>query len=107
MKKKSNIFLRLLSILFFIFIALYIALESGYYETKVQKEVQLTNDKIKAFEEDVKNNKVVNLDSYLEKKEVNYSNRVSAFGNKLTNVLAKTITNGLSSVFDIIKTLFW
>ena len=107
MKKKSNLFFKVLSLLFFVFIALYIALESGYYETKIEKEVSLTNEKIKAFEEDVKNNEIINLDSYLEKKEVDYSNSVSRFGNKLTNTLAKTITRGLSGVFDIVKTLFW
>ncbi|MBQ4583582.1 MAG: hypothetical protein IJA94_01645 [Bacilli bacterium] len=107
MKKKNNLFFKLLSLLFFVFIALYIALESGYYETKIDKEVNLTNEKIKAFEEDVKNNKVINLDSYLKKKEVDYSNSISRFGNKITNTLAKTLTKGLSGIFDIIKTLFW
>ncbi|MBQ9833983.1 MAG: hypothetical protein IJO33_02190 [Bacilli bacterium] len=107
MKKKNNLFFKVLSLLFFLFIALYIALESGYYETKIEKEVTLTNEKIKAFEEDVKNNEVINLDSYLEKKEVDYSNSISRFGNKLTNSLAKTLTKGLSGVFDIVKTLFW
>lgn len=106
MKKKTNLFFKLLSILFFVFIALYIALESGYYETKIEKEVSLTNEKIKAFEEAVKNNEVINLDSYLEQKEVDYSNSISKFGNKLTNTLAKTITKGLNGVFDIVKTLF-
>ena len=107
MKKKPNLFFKVLSLLFFGFIALYIALESGYYETEIKKVVSLTNEKIKAFEEDVKNNKKINLDSYLEKKEVDYSNSVSKFGNKITNTLAKTITQGLSGVFDIVKTLFW
>ena len=44
MKKKKNWFLRMLTILFIIFIALFIVSESGYYEAKVSKSVALTND---------------------------------------------------------------
>lgn len=107
MKKKPNIFLRILTILFFIFIALYIAIESGYYETKLQKQVSLTNEQIKAFEEDIKNNEIINIDSYLNEKETDYSNSISRLGNNLTNTISKSIVKVLESAFDIVKTLFW
>lgn len=107
MKKKPNIFLRILTILFFVFIALYIAIESGYYETKLQKQVSLTNEQIKAFEEDIKNNEIINIDSYLNEKETDYSNSISRLGNNLTNTISKSIVKVLESAFDIVKTLFW
>lgn len=107
MKKKSNLFCKLLFVLFLFFIVLYIALECGYYETKLQRKVILTNEKIESFEKAVKEGNVINLDSYLEKEEVDYSNSISSLGNKLTNVMSKTFINGLSEVFDIIKKLFW
>lgn len=107
MKKKPNIFLRILTILFFVFIALYIAIESGYYETKLQKQVSLTNEQIKTFEEDIKNNEIINLDSYLNEKETDYSNSISRLGNNLTNTISKSIVKVLESAFDIVKTLFW
>lgn len=107
MKKSPNLFFKLLIGSFFVFLTLYITLESGYYETKIEKSVNLTNEKIKKFEEDVKNNEVINLDSYLETKETNYSNSISRFGSKVTNTLEKIITKGLQGAFDIFKTLFW
>ena len=53
MKKKKNWFLRLLTILFIIFIGLYIASISGYYEASLGNKVALTDEAIKRFEQDV------------------------------------------------------
>ncbi len=53
MKKKRNWFLRLLFVLFIVFLGLYIASVSGYYETQVGNKVALTEEAIRDFENDV------------------------------------------------------
>lgn len=71
-KQKPNWFFRILSILFLIFISLTIALESGYYESKTAKKAMMTQESIKQFEEDIKNNKPIDLKkyNYIEKKTI-------------------------------------
>ena len=43
-KKKTNWFIKLLTILFIIFMGLFIASESGYYEAKLSEKVVLTDN---------------------------------------------------------------
>ena len=52
-KKKHNPVLTILFILFIVYISLFIAGESGYYENKVNEKIVLTNENIKKFEDDV------------------------------------------------------
>ena len=52
--KKSNPFLKLLLVFFLIFMALYIALESGYYDVKMGRKATITEEKLEEFENDVK-----------------------------------------------------
>ena len=60
--------IKLISIvIIIIFIASYMIAESGYYEYTMQRRTIITNEKIKEFEEDVKNNKEIDLKNYLDK----------------------------------------
>ena len=60
-KKKTSILWKFFCLLLLAFIVLYIALESGYYETKMSKKTAMTNESIKKFEMDVKEGKQIDF----------------------------------------------
>ncbi len=106
MKKKKNWFLRMLTILFIIFIALFIVSESGYYEAKVSKSVALTNDAIKQFESDIINGNIVDINSYMTKEQKDYSNTLTNAADKIGSSVEEVLTNGFTNVWEIFKILF-
>ena len=86
-----------------IYTACYYVACSGYYEYHVQEKTILTNQKIKEFEEDIKNNKEVDIKDYLVNEEVDYTNRftrlmygISDNGNKLARKIIKGLFKKLS-----------
>ena len=99
-KKKKNFLFKILAILFLIFVALILAYESGYYETKNKNRAILTKEAMAKFEEDLSKGEVVDLKDYLEDEKIDYSN-------KITNNISKFITKGLSGLFKSLKGLFW
>lgn len=105
MKKKRNIFKTLLIISFIIFIGLYIASESGFYEARLKNEVALTDKAILEFEQDVLDGEIVDLNSYLTKDYVDYSNTFTTLGEKVSDALIKLIVEGASGIWDAIKVL--
>jgi len=109
MKKKqpSRHFFRILGILFLIFIILYISIECGYYETKLSKKSTLTKENIAKFEQDVKEGKVVDLNSYTIEENIDYSNNVTKVGTAISESVNTVMTEGLGTAIDIIKKLFW
>ena len=107
MPKKKNYFMRIIVILFMVFLGLYIASISGYYETKVGKKVALTEDAIKAFETDVLNGEEVDIKSYLDNDTVDYSNAFTNAGDKITESIENFLTEGFSGIWDAIKVLFF
>lgn len=107
MKKKSNLFLKILFIAFIAFLGLYIASVSGYYETKVGKKVALTDAAIKQFEEDVLNGETVDIKTYLEENNNDYSNKFTEAGDKITESVQTILTDGVGGIWDAIKVLFF
>ena len=90
-----------------IFISSYIISESGYYEYTMQQRTVITNDKIKEFENDIKNNENIDLKEYLNKEENNYSNKfttlvynISDNSNKLARKAIKYLFKKLSSLIE-------
>jgi len=81
MNKKISKFI--IIIICIIFSASYLVSESGYYEYTMQQKTIITNEKIKEFEQDIKDNKDIDLKEYLDKKEMDYSN---AFTNLIYNL---------------------
>ena len=51
--------------LFISFLVLYFSRANGYYEDLNNKKSYLTEDKIKEFEEDVKNGKEIKVENYV------------------------------------------
>lgn len=107
MKKKPNIFLRMIIVLFLIFIFLYAMVKSGYYESKIAKKTLLTEQKIKEFEHDVKIGKEINIDNYYNEEEKDYSSIASKAGKQLTLKLSKSLNTFFSTSGKVIKKLFW
>ena len=105
-KKKPNIFLRALNLLFIIFMGLFIANLSGYYESKVRANVIVTEEKIKEFESKVQSGDARDINHYLDNKREDYSNKMSKIGDNLTNSLEKFVNKSSKFITDILKSLF-
>lgn len=105
-ENKYRYFWRSLFILFIVYVALFISVENGYYERQKAKTTVLTEQKIREFEEDVKNNKEVDIKDYLEEEHQDYSSKTSKIAVKLSNGLEKIMTKGISSTITVLKELF-
>ena len=107
MKKKNNLFLKIIFALFIVFLGLYIASVSGYYEKSLSRKVALTDEALKSFEQDVMLGKEVDIINYLNNDIVDYSNVFTKSADKLTDTVEKLLTNGFKSIWDVIKVLFF
>ena len=90
-----------------IYTACYYVAYSGYYEYHIQEKTIMTNKKIKEFEEDVKNNKNIDIKDYLSYEEVDYTNKltnliygISDKGNKMARKIIKSIFKKLSYLVE-------
>jgi len=90
-----------------IFIASYFISESGYYEYTIKQQTVITNEKIKEFENDIKNNENIDLKEYLSKEEIDYSNKITNLvynisdnSNKLARKTIKYIFKKLASLVE-------
>lgn len=92
-------------LLFIIFITIYISQATGYYEYELHKKTELTKEQIKQFEEDIKNNKNIDVTKYIENDAKKYSNEFSKIGSNFSNVTSKYIKKGINEVFKIINRL--
>lgn len=105
--KKTNWFMLFIKVSFVCFLIVYFLLENGYYENKKAKEVALTAENIHKFEEDVKQNKIIDISNYKIDEEKDYSNKITRFGEKLNDSVGKAIIKGAGGVVDILKSLLW
>lgn len=104
-REKMNPFFKILIALFLVFIAFYIALESGYYPSKIRKDTMLTNKELNKFENDIDKGVAINANGYMGE-DVNYSNVVTKAGNALTYSIGKVFEEGSKGIKDIFKYLF-
>lgn len=105
-KKKSNWVLKILGVCFIIYIALYIANMSGYYESKIRDKVVVTEKSILRFEEAINNGEDVDIESFLETENIDYSSKISRLGDNLTEGLQTFAEKGMRLVSNILKSLF-
>ena len=85
--KKNNPIKIILIIIIFIFLCSYYISNSGYYEYELKQRTILTNEKIKEFESDLKSNKNIDIKTYLDPEESNYSNKITNLAYNLSNKL--------------------
>lgn len=88
-----------LFMIIFVFLCSYIIEMSGYYEYNLNNKKNLTEEKMKQFEEDVRNGKDIDLNSYLTDSSIDYSNDLSRTTSnisiKLNDYLKTFLTDGL------------
>lgn len=89
------------------FISSYLVALTGYYEYTMQQRTIITNEKIKEFEQDVKDNKNIDLKDYYSKEELDYSNKfttlvykISEGSNELARKTIKYIFRKLGSLIE-------
>ena len=97
--KKNKTLKFIITIILIIYISSYYVSNSGYYEYHMQEKTILTNEKIKEFERDVKNNENIDIKNYLNEEEKDYSN-------KLSNIMYQISDNGTKTTRKIMKFLF-
>ena len=103
--KKHNFFKTLFILVFLLFLALFIASKTGYYEKSVKDKTYLTNKKLKEFEKDISEGKNVDAKDYFPK-EVDYSNIFTKSANNISNKIGLVVNSKAKNVWDFIKTLF-
>ena len=103
--KKHNFLKTLFILVFLLFLALFIASKTGYYEKSVKDKTYLTNKKLKEFEKDISEGKNVDAKDYFPK-EVDYSNVFTKSANNISNKIGLVVKSKAKNVWDFIKTLF-
>ena len=96
----KNNFVRIMSLtVFLIFLALYYSSNAGLIDYQARNKTVLTEEQIKMFEEDVKNNIEIDLKKYIDDKEEKYDNNISKTTLRLSNTIGETIQGGLDFLF--------
>lgn len=103
--KKHNFLKTLFILVFLLYLALFIAGKTGYYEKSVKDKTYLTNKKLKEFEKDISEGKNVDAKDYFPK-EVDYSNVFTKSANNISNKIGLVVNSKAKNVWDFIKTLF-
>ena len=99
----KKLFNSIVFILFTLFVCLYFASSNGYYEYQNKEKTELTKEKIKQFEEDIKNGKKVDINNYLTKETKNYDNKVTKLGNKLSDIRDYGMMDTLEKTFNFFE----
>lgn len=105
-KKAWDIFKRILFLLFIIFLINYFSVSSGYYERQITNKTILTEEKIKEFEEDVKNNEYVDIKDYVSDSYVDTSSVGSNIGYKVSESINDFVTNKAIKAIKVFGKLF-
>ena len=79
-KKAWITFRSILLFLFIFFLISYFQVESGNYLNNTTKKTILTEEKIKEFEQDVKDGSFVDIKDYTEESYINSNNKISDLG---------------------------
>ena len=103
--KALNTFWFFMIILFVIFITVYISQATGYYDYQQHRQVELTNEKIKQFETDIKEGKAINVNNYLSDSHQDYHNGVSRLGLKFSKTVSLSAKKGINKIFKFLEAL--
>ena len=98
-KKKKNIFLRVLFILFIIYISLYVMDSLGYYNIASKNKI-ITDKKMEEFERDIKNGKEIDIN------ETDYKNQYSNLGYHISMGIDTVLNKGFKNIGKILEKLF-
>lgn len=99
----SKIFWGFILVLFVIFISIFIASKSGYYEYENKNKKIFTEEKMKEFEEDVRLGKNIDIKKYLKSDEKDYTNKITKVGDIASSLISRGITKGLEGSFKFLE----
>ena len=105
-KNQGTLFLKGIGVLFILYISLTIAIETGYYEAKLNQKTTITNEAIQKFEEDVRSGKEVDITDYVTDIRKDYSNHTTKAGVTFSGVVQEFMSKGISEMVNIFKKLF-
>jgi len=103
--KKTKIAKLVLSTIILSFIISYIIEESGYYEYQLQTKTELTSESIKQFEQDIKDNKEVDIKDYVVTTNIDYTNNFTKTTNKISTNVNKYLKKSIEAIFKIVNKL--
>lgn len=86
--------------LLFLFFGLYIASRNGYIDYQARNQMILTEEQIKQFEDDVKNDRPIDIKNYIVKEEDLYDNQLSRMSLKISNTIGHTVQDILDFIFS-------
>lgn len=104
MNKKTT-FKLILVVAFLSFLITYVIGISGYYEYELSNKRIMTENKMKQFEEDVKNNENIDLNDYVVNTQIDYTNKFTDTVTNFSLVLNKYFKKSIETVFKIINKL--
>ncbi len=105
-KKKTNWFFRIVVLLFILYLSISIAMETGYYESKLNEKTMLTEEGIKQFEQDIRDGKKVDINNYVTEKNRDFSNNTTKTGVFFASIIQDFMSKGITGMADIFKKLF-
>lgn len=85
--------------LLFLFLGLYVASRNGYIDYQARNQMILTQEQIEKFEEDVKNQRPIDIENYIVREEELYDNQLSKASLKISNTIGRTVQNVLNFIF--------
>lgn len=103
---QKNIFWIIMFIFFIVFISLFIASKSGYYEYENHNKKVFTEEKMKEFENDLKEGKNVDIKNYIYEDNKNYENKITKIGNFISNLLSNGILKSVKITTKVFENLF-
>lgn len=103
--KEGKPFRVILIVLFIVFISLYVSQATGYYDYQQYQKTEITAEKMKQFEKDVKDGKNIDLEDYLEDKTHNYNSKLSTAGLNVSNSIKNFAQKGIGGAFNFLARL--
>ena len=99
MKKKNRTFNYILLFLFLSFLGLYFSSSAGVIDYQAKHRNDLTEKQIKQFEDDIKNNKEIDIKKYIDS-DKKYDNVISRTTLKVSNTIGEVIEGSLKFLFS-------
>lgn len=105
-ENKYHHFWRILFILFITYIAINVSVNNGYYESKLNNKTVLTKEAIMQFEQDIKEEKEIDINDYIINEYQDYSSPFSKLGVSVTKLFDKMANEYLENITNVFKKLF-
>lgn len=81
---------------------LYFSYQNGYYDKYMRDKINLTNQSIEKFENDIKDGKDVTIEDYLQESK-NYATKTGNMSLKISNKLENIISSSIKFLFKKIS----